>query len=99
MAAREACFSSTHDVSRFLIRSRASGSFSTRHHRSRSLDTIANHGESCMPPKALIDLAGVDLEHVVYTEDQISAPLIPHRHELALLSRIIKMAFEKEFSL
>lgn len=51
-----------------------------------------------MPPKAIVDLASVDLEKVEYTADQIYGPIIPHRHEFALLSGIHKVDAEKGFA-
>jgi 3-hydroxyacyl-[acyl-carrier-protein] dehydratase len=50
-----------------------------------------------MPPKALVDLDGVDLEKVELTPDQIYGPILPHRHEFALLSGINKIDTEKGF--
>ncbi len=51
-----------------------------------------------MPPKAIVDLASVDLEKVELTPEQIYGPIIPHRHEFALLSGINKIDTEKGFA-
>ena len=49
-----------------------------------------------MPPKALVDLATVDLEKVELTHEQIyGGAIIPHDFEFALLSGINKLDFEK----
>jgi len=50
-----------------------------------------------VPPKALIDLAGIDLERVELTHEQIYGPILPHRHAFALLTGIHKVDLEKGF--
>jgi len=51
-----------------------------------------------MPPKALVDLATVDLEKVALTHDEIyGGTIIPHQFEFALLSGINHFDFERGF--
>lgn len=51
-----------------------------------------------MPPKALVDLSGVDLEKVELTPEEIYGTILPHKHEFALLSGINKIDTEKGFA-
>jgi 3-hydroxyacyl-[acyl-carrier-protein] dehydratase len=50
-----------------------------------------------MPPKALVDLASLDLEKTALTPAQIYGPMLPHAHELALLSGVHLVEKEKGF--
>ena len=51
-----------------------------------------------MPPKVLVDLATIDMEKVELSKDQIYGPILPHAHELALLSGVYKVDVEKGFA-
>src|SRR5271155_4237517 len=52
-----------------------------------------------MPPKAIVDLEEIDLEQTQLEPAQIYGPILPHKHELALLSGVIKIDIEKGFAL
>jgi 3-hydroxyacyl-[acyl-carrier-protein] dehydratase len=50
-----------------------------------------------MPPKALVDLSGFDLEKTEITPAQIYGSMLPHAHELALLSGVNVVDKERLF--
>ena len=52
-----------------------------------------------MPPKALVDVKDIDLERMELRPEQIYGPILPHRHEFALLSGVIKIDAEAGFGL
>ena len=51
-----------------------------------------------MPPKALVDLASLNLEKTELTPAQIYGPLLPHAHELALLSGVYVVDKDKSIT-
>jgi 3-hydroxyacyl-[acyl-carrier-protein] dehydratase len=52
-----------------------------------------------MPPKAIVDLATLDLEKTELTPAQIYGPMLPHAHELALLSGVHLVDKERGFTI
>ncbi|MBI3726487.1 beta-hydroxyacyl-ACP dehydratase [bacterium] len=51
-----------------------------------------------MPPKPLVELAGIDLERTELAHDRIYPALLPHAHELALVDGVIRHDSEKGFT-